>query len=94
MNHSEVECRGRPAADVLCQSDVSVCGDGAVGGTGQPVISEPQFREEVVTETASIDGLARALGAAGELIAGVREDQWSNATPCPEFDARAQVGGA
>src|ERR1700680_4499803 len=38
-----------------------------------------------------IDGLARALVASNGLIATVREDQWSNPSPCPEFNARALV---
>jgi uncharacterized protein (TIGR03086 family) len=38
-----------------------------------------------------IDGLARAIDAAGELIASVEEDQWSNSTPCPDFNARALI---
>lgn len=38
-----------------------------------------------------IDGLARALDAAGELIAGVREDQWSSPTPCTEWNVRMLV---
>jgi uncharacterized protein (TIGR03086 family) len=38
-----------------------------------------------------IDGLARAIDATGELIASVEEDQWSNSTPCPDFNARALI---
>lgn len=38
-----------------------------------------------------IDGLARAIDATGELIASVGEDQWSNSTPCPDFNARALI---
>lgn len=38
-----------------------------------------------------IDKLQRALDAAGQLVAGVRSDQWSNPTPCPEWTVRALV---
>jgi uncharacterized protein (TIGR03086 family) len=44
-----------------------------------------------MSSAAQIDPLARALDATGALIAGVREDQWSNPTPCPEWDVRAVV---
>lgn len=40
---------------------------------------------------ASVAGLARALDATGELIAAVGEGQWSNPSPCPEFNVRALV---
>jgi uncharacterized protein (TIGR03086 family) len=39
----------------------------------------------------SIEGLARALNATGQLIAGVRDDQWSNPTPCSEWNVRILV---
>lgn len=38
-----------------------------------------------------VDRLALALDATGELIAGVRSDQWTNPTPCPEWNVRALV---
>ena len=40
---------------------------------------------------ASRDRLARALDATGALIAGIRNDQWANATPCPEWNVRTLV---
>jgi uncharacterized protein (TIGR03086 family) len=42
-----------------------------------------------LTLTPSIDSLARALDATGDVVAGIRDDQWSNATPCTEWDVRA-----
>lgn len=39
----------------------------------------------------SVDRLARALHATGELIAAVGEDQWSNPSPCPEWNVRGLV---
>jgi uncharacterized protein (TIGR03086 family) len=41
--------------------------------------------------TAPIDHLTRALDATDALIAGVHGDQWSNPTPCPEWNVRALV---
>lgn len=38
-----------------------------------------------------IDGLTRAITASGRLIALVGAEQWSNRTPCPDFDVRALV---
>lgn len=35
------------------------------------------------------DLLASVLTKTGDLIAGVRDDQWGLPTPCPEFDVRA-----
>jgi uncharacterized protein (TIGR03086 family) len=35
--------------------------------------------------------LGMALGAYGALLANVRDDQWSNATPCPDWDVRQLV---
>jgi uncharacterized protein (TIGR03086 family) len=40
---------------------------------------------------ANVDQLADALERAGRLIAGVRDDQWHNPTPCTEWDVRAVV---
>src|SRR5579884_2266585 len=37
------------------------------------------------------DQLARALDATGELIAAIGDDQWSNPTPCPEWNVRMLV---
>ena len=33
--------------------------------------------------------LARAIDATGELITGVRADQWADPTPCPEWTVRS-----
>ena len=44
-----------------------------------------------MTAETFIDGLARATDATGKLIASVGEDQWSNSTPCPDFNARALI---
>lgn len=41
--------------------------------------------------TTPIDQLARALDATAPLIAGVGSDQWSNPTPCPEWNVRTLV---
>lgn len=38
-----------------------------------------------------VDALAQALDATGAIIAGVKDDQWSNSTPCPEWNVRALV---
>ena len=38
-----------------------------------------------------VDQLALAIDATGALIAGVGPDQWSNPTPCPEWNVRALV---
>ena len=35
--------------------------------------------------------LASVLSKTGDLIAGVREDQWDLPTPCPDYDVRALV---
>jgi uncharacterized protein (TIGR03086 family) len=40
----------------------------------------------------SVDQLARALEAVGQLIAGIRDDQWSVPTPCTEWNVRDLVG--
>lgn len=39
--------------------------------------------------TAPTDRLARALDAAGAVIDAIGNDQWSNPTPCPEWNVRA-----
>lgn len=39
----------------------------------------------------SVDGLSQALDATGELIAAVKDDQWSNPTPCPGWTVRTLV---
>jgi len=44
-----------------------------------------------MTAAASTDRLARALDATGELIAAIGPDQWSNPTPCPEWNVRGLV---
>jgi uncharacterized protein (TIGR03086 family) len=45
--------------------------------------------EELMSADVSINGLAQALDATGVLVAGVRDDQWSNPTPCPQWNVRA-----
>lgn len=40
---------------------------------------------------APADRLARALEATGALIAAIQNDQWSNATPCSEWNVRTLV---
>jgi uncharacterized protein (TIGR03086 family) len=47
--------------------------------------------EEFMSTDASINGLAQALDATGALVAGVRNNQWSNPTPCPQWNVRALV---
>jgi uncharacterized protein (TIGR03086 family) len=42
----------------------------------------------------SIDDLGRALSNTQRLIRGVRDDQWTAATPCAEWDLRALVNHA
>jgi len=44
-----------------------------------------------MTAETFIDGLARATDATGKLIASVGEDQWSNSTPCPDFNTRTLI---
>ncbi|MBA0127621.1 TIGR03086 family protein [Haloechinothrix sp. YIM 98757] len=41
--------------------------------------------------TVAIDDLAAALGAVGDLVADIRQDQWSALTPCPEWQVRDLV---
>ena len=36
-------------------------------------------------------GLAQALDATGQLVAGVRDEQWLNPTPCPDWNVRDLV---
>jgi uncharacterized protein (TIGR03086 family) len=38
-----------------------------------------------------VSQLSVALEVTGQLIAGVREEQWASSTPCPEWDVRALV---
>jgi uncharacterized protein (TIGR03086 family) len=40
---------------------------------------------------ATVDQLADALERTGRLIAGIRDDQWHDRTPCQEWDVRAVV---
>jgi uncharacterized protein (TIGR03086 family) len=47
--------------------------------------------EELMSTDTSINSLARALDATGALVAGVRNDQWSNSTPCPQWNVRSLV---
>ena len=44
-----------------------------------------------MSTTAPTDRLARAIDATGALIDGVKSDQWSDPTPCPEWNVRALV---
>lgn len=39
----------------------------------------------------TVDQLAAALDAAGDLVAGVPGDAWTSPTPCPAWDVRALV---
>ncbi len=41
--------------------------------------------------TPSVEQLARVLTAVSDLVADVRQDQWSASTPCPEWDVRELV---
>ena len=43
------------------------------------------------TERAPLADLAEVLGIVGELVGGVRHDQWSAPTPCPGWGVRALV---
>lgn len=47
--------------------------------------------EGVPMNAASVDELATTLGTVGDLIAGIREDQWHAPTPCPEWNVRQLV---
>jgi uncharacterized protein (TIGR03086 family) len=38
---------------------------------------------------ANVDQLADALERTGRIIAGIRDDQWHNPTPCTQWDVRA-----
>jgi uncharacterized protein (TIGR03086 family) len=40
---------------------------------------------------ATVDQLADALDRTGRLIAGIRDDQWHDPTPCTDWDVRALV---
>jgi uncharacterized protein (TIGR03086 family) len=40
---------------------------------------------------ATVDQLADALERTGRLIAGIRDDQWHDPTPCTEWDVRGVV---
>jgi len=44
-----------------------------------------------MSTAAPVDRLAQALDATGALIGGVGDDQWSNPTPCPEWNVRMLV---
>lgn len=41
-----------------------------------------------MSESGPLEDLDRAIGVAAEVVAGVRPDQWTAATPCTELDAR------
>ena len=41
--------------------------------------------------TAGVDDLVRACSAVGDLIAGIRSDQWMDPTPCSEWKVRDVV---
>jgi uncharacterized protein (TIGR03086 family) len=45
----------------------------------------------LVTETARLGDLARLGAAVQQLVDGVRDDQWSAPTPCPEWTVRQLV---
>lgn len=40
---------------------------------------------------ATIEQLADALDRTGQLVTGIRDDQWRNSTPCTEWDVRTLV---
>lgn len=44
-----------------------------------------------MSAVAPVDRLAQALDATEALIAAIKNDQWSNPTPCPEWDVRRLV---
>jgi uncharacterized protein (TIGR03086 family) len=44
-----------------------------------------------MTDTPTVEQLARALAATDELIVAIDDDQWSNPTPCPDWDVHALV---
>jgi hypothetical protein len=44
-----------------------------------------------MTGAEPIADLDRALAAAGDVVAGIRADQWSAPTPCTELDARRRA---
>ncbi|MEV5488469.1 TIGR03086 family metal-binding protein [Streptomyces bobili] len=44
-----------------------------------------------MTTAVSVDHLARARGAVGDLIAAIRPEQWRAPTPCAEWDVRGVV---
>src|SRR5450432_3977161 len=44
-----------------------------------------------MTDTPTVEQLARALAATDELIVAVDDDQWSNPTPCPDWTVHALV---
>ena len=44
-----------------------------------------------MSSSSPVDQLGRALDATGAVITGVRSDQWSNPTPCPEWNVRTLV---
>lgn len=41
-----------------------------------------------MTETPPVDRLVRALEATGEIVDAIKNDQWSNRTPCAEWNVR------
>lgn len=44
-----------------------------------------------MTDTPTVEQLARALAATDELIVAVGDDQWSNPTPCPDWNVHDLV---
>ncbi len=40
---------------------------------------------------ATVDQLAEVTARVGALVAGIKADQWTDPTPCPEWDVRALV---
>jgi uncharacterized protein (TIGR03086 family) len=51
------------------------------------------LEEDILTATAgpSVEQLSRALSAVGDLIEGVRQEQWSATTPCTDWTVRELV---
>src|SRR5260370_8838595 len=66
------------------------------GGRGSPRRSAATFPGRVMHTPATrpagpADLLARALDATGDLVAGVRDDQWDAPTPCTGWNVRDLV---
>jgi uncharacterized protein (TIGR03086 family) len=65
-------------------------------GTGWVVLADPEGNEFCIERSDAeraplVEQLNQALAAVGELIAGVRADQWSGPTPCTDWTVRRLV---